>query len=50
MSTNPEMNQSTKSEFLYILVFLDLNADGQAPSTEAKVDLDDETFTGTNNK
>ena len=52
VNINPLMTEVEKNNRkLYIfLVFLDLKSEGQAPTGEAKVYLDDEISTGTNNK
>ena len=45
------MTENRKRNIFYIfLVFLDLKCEGQASLVEAKVDLNDGSSTGTNNK
>ena len=41
--------EKTRENYIFS-VFSDLKSDGQAPTGEAKVDLDDESSTGTTNK
>ena len=51
VNTNPLMTEVEKIiKKLILLVFLDLKSENQAQSAEAKVDLEDENSTGTNNK
>ena len=46
--TNSLMTEFRKERFLIFLVFLDLKSESEAPSAQAKVDLEDENSTGTN--
>ena len=49
INANPIITEVEKNNRkLYFLVFSDLKSNGQAPTGEAKVDLDDESSTGTN--
>ena len=49
-TTNPLMTENRKRNMFYFLVFLDLKCEDQVPLVEAKVNLDDGSSTGTNNK
>ena len=52
VNANPIITEVEKKiiDNYFFVGFLDLKSDGQAPTGEGKVDLEDESSTGTNNK